>query len=100
MFFYVNSYQALNKNDSLNEIYPPNLNSKNILEYLKEENLENKINKICSKDICKIINNNYLKSEIKSFIEENISYLKNKNEERSIDAELKGFKINKIIIYN
>jgi hypothetical protein len=94
----INSYNALNINKCTNEIKLDNVNSKNVIEYITENNLDENITKICSTDICMNINPINLQRDIKSFIEKNISYLKNKDEEISLNAELKGFKIDKIII--
>jgi hypothetical protein len=94
----INTYNAYNIDKCTNEIKTTSLNSKNILKYLKENELDNKITKICSTDICMKINSANLERDINSFKEKYITYLKNKNEEASFEAELKGFKISKIII--
>ena len=80
-------------------IKPIDLNSKNIIKYLEDQQLTDRINKICSSNICKTINPSDLKRELKNFIDDNIKYLKNKSEDISLEAELKGFKIESISIY-
>ncbi len=96
----INTYHAISLNKCTKEIYPTNLNSKEIIQYLKKENLISTINKICSTEICSSINMANLESDIKNFIDKNITYLKNKDEEIGMSAELKGFKIDKIIVYS
>ena len=96
----INTYNAFNKNECTNELNLNNLNSKNLLNYINENNLLDKIERICSTDICVNINPSNIERDIKSFIEKNINYLKSKNEEVALEAELKGFRIEKIIIYS
>ena len=96
----INTYQAINKNNCSNEIKLENVNSKHIISYIQENQLEERINKICSSHICVNINPSNLEQDIKKFIEKNINYLKTQNEEVAIEAELKGFKIEKIIFYS
>ena len=96
----INTYNAFNKNNCTNEIKTSNLNSKNLLTYINENNLKDKIDRVCSSNICVSINPSNVERDIKSFIEKNISYIKNKNEEAALEAELKGFRIEKIIIYS
>jgi hypothetical protein len=94
----INTYNAFNINECTNELKLSNLNSKNALEYIKENDLTDKIIKICSSNICMKINSATLERDINNFNAENINYLKNKDEEAAINAGLKGFKIEKIII--
>lgn len=96
----INTYNAFNKNKCTNEIKLNNLNSKNLITYINENNLLNKIKQVCSANICAPINSPNIEREIKNFIEKNISFLKSKNEEVAIEAELKGFRIERIIIYS
>ncbi len=96
----INSYNAYNKSNCINEIIPSGLNSKNILSYLSENNLVGMVNKICSKDICVSLNSTDIERDIKYFVDKNISYLNSKNSDAAIEAELKGFKIDKLIIYS
>ncbi len=95
----INSYNAYSKSNCLKEIIPSGLNSKNILSYLEENNLVGLVSKICSKDICYTLNTSDLKGDINIFVNKNINYLKEKNNEAAIEAELKGFGIEKLIIY-
>lgn len=94
----INTYNAFNKNNCINEIKIETLNSKNVLEYIQQNNLVDKIYKICSTDICVTINPSNIERDIKSFTEKNINYLRSKNEVAALNAELKGFKIDKIIV--
>ena len=89
---------AFNINDCLEDIQLENLNSKNLLSYIKENNLADKIMEVCSDDICTKLNFSELEQSVKYFIKRNIDFLKNKDIESAIEAELKGFKIDKISI--
>lgn len=94
----INSYKAYTIEHCYSEIIPKNLNSKHVVNYLKEVNIATKMNKICSQNICETINPSNLERDIKNFVDKNIQYLKTKDEKSSLDAELKGFKITKIIL--
>lgn len=96
----INTYNAYNKNNCLNIVKPTNLNSKNLINYINENNLLDNLDRVCSQDICISINPSNLERDIKSFIEKNLNYLQNKNPEAAIEAELKGFRIDKIITYD
>lgn len=98
--FSINTYQAINKNNCTNEIVLNDVNSKNLTSYIRENKLEERVSKVCSKDICITINPSSIERDIKNFIEKNINYLKKVNEEIAIDAEIKGFKVEKIIFYS
>ena len=93
-----NTIQAFNINNCTQEMKLTDLNSKNLLNYIKENNLTDKIMQICSEDICNEINISRLEQDIKSFIKQNIKYLQSKDSDSSIEAELKGFRIDKIVI--
>lgn len=94
----INTYNAFNSKNCLKDKVLTDLNSKNLYAYLEENNLLNKINKVCSKDICKDIHFSNLKEDIEMFIKKNIDYLKVKNEDEALDADLKGFSIERILI--
>lgn len=79
-------------------IQPNNLNSKNLLNYIKENNLLDKVTEVCSEDLCRPISISNFEYDIKEFIKQNINYLKDQNLDASIEAELKGFKIDNIKI--
>lgn len=89
---------AFNINDCLEDIKTQNLNSKNLLSYIKENNLTDKIMEVCSEDVCTKLNFSTLEQSVKYFIQRNIDILKNKDIESALEAELKGFKIDKIQI--
>ncbi len=96
LFLAIHSYKAFDVNNCMQNIFLNDLNSKNVLNYLKENDLFDKVTKICSEDMCADINVSNLEGDIKDFIKQNIKYLKNKGENYSLEAELKGFKIAKI----
>jgi len=89
---------AFNIEDCLEYRNTPDLNSKNLLSYIKENNLMDKITEICSEDICTKLNFPTLEQSIKYFINRNVDILYNKDKEAALEAELKGFKIDKISI--
>lgn len=94
----INTYQAFNIKDCIKDINVKDLNSKNLLTYIKENDLMDKITQVCSNDICSKISLSSLEQDIKEFINRNLNYLKNKDEDYSLEAELKGFRIDKILI--
>ncbi len=94
----INSYNAFNMENCKKEIQFNNLNSKNILSYLKENELTNKIIKICSNDLCSDVSIGSIEQDIKEFIKRNLDYLNAKDKDTSLEAELKGFRIDKILI--
>lgn len=94
----IHTIDAFNIQNCMKEIMPNNLNSKNLLDFIQENNLHDKVMQICSSDICSNINIANLERDIKDFINRNLNYLKNKDGEQSLEAELKGFRIDKIFI--
>ena len=90
--------QAFNINDCLEETVINNLNSKNLLTFIKENDLIGKIQKVCSEDICSNLNMVTLEQDIKNFIKQNLNYLREKDNDLALEAELKGFKIDKVIM--
>lgn len=94
----INTYQAFNIRDCIKDIHIGDLNSKDLLTYIKENELMNKITQVCSNDMCSKISFSSLEQDIKKFINHNLNYLKNKDEDYSLEAELKGFRIDKILI--
>ncbi len=94
-----NTFQAYNAEECQNEIVLETVNSKNLLTYLEENNLNQKIARVCSSDICMPLNPANLKRDILTFTNKNLAYLKNKvSDETYQTLELKGFKIEKIIL--
>ncbi len=84
-----------------NILYLDNVNSKNLINYIKDNHLEEKIKQVCTTNICMNINAPNLERDIKSFINKNINYLENKVDENTLlNIKLKGFKIEKIILYD
>lgn len=96
--FSLSNLEAYSKDKCLEEIYLEEVNSNDILSYIYENDLLDKIIRICSKDICSSINATQIESDIKEFVTKNIRYLKGINEEVGLNADLKGFKIEKIIL--
>ena len=91
-------YTISAKEKCLNEINLDNLNSKNLINYILDNKLGDKIKKICSKDICTEVYFTTLESDIKKFITTELNYLKKINNDLAIEAELKGFKVDRIIL--
>ncbi len=98
LFVAIQNYQAFNFNQCMKEIPIKDLNSKNLLTYIKENNLMDKITQVCSDNICSSINTATLEKDIKEFIKRNLNYLNLKDPEQKVEAELKGFRINKMKI--
>lgn len=94
----INTYQAFNINNCTKDIKLNELNSKNLLNYIKENNLLDKITKVCSNNICSEIDFANLEQDLKEFINKNLNYLKSKDNDYGIEAELKGFRIDRITI--
>lgn len=93
-----NAFKAYNAESCNNEIILNDVNSKNLLKYIEENNLIEQIDLVCSSDICMKINSSTINRDIKSFINKNLNYLKNKVDDNTyLNLELKGFKIDKII---
>lgn len=97
---FINSYQAFNFKDCIKEITVDDLNSKNLLEYIKDNELVDKIFQVCSNDFCHKINPSDLERDIKEFIKQNLDLVAEKDVEQGLEAELKGFRIDRIKINN
>ncbi len=95
--FGIKELQAYNINDCLEETVVNHLNSKNLLTFIKENDLIGKIQKVCSEEVCSNLNMVTLEQDIKNFIKQHLNYLRVKDNENALEAELKGFKIEKII---
>lgn len=95
---FVMQTNAFNIKDCLEYRNTPDLNSKNLLSYIKENNLMDKITEVCSEEICTKLNFPTLEQGIKYFINRNIDILYSKDKEAALEAELKGFKMDKISI--
>lgn len=93
-----NTLKAYNAESCSNELILNDLNSQNLLTYIKENNLKN-IDYICSDNICMKIEPTQIERSIKKFITKNLEYLKTKVDETTYtNLTLKGFKITKIIL--
>jgi len=74
-----------------------NLNSHDLLEYLKENNLSGKTIKVCNQDYCDYLKYKNLDKAVKIYIDDYIEYVKEKtDEETSVRVSLKGFLIKEI----
>ena len=82
--FSLNVFNAYSKTNCSEEIVLENVNSKDLLNYIYDNHLIDKILRVCSKDLC--------------FVNKNIRYLLSFDEEQGLNAQLKGFKVEKIII--
>ncbi len=98
LFF--NTMDAVSKNKCTNVIYPNNLNSQNLYTFLQTENLLDSVHKICSMNVCVIVQSSTIKQNITELTKKHTEYLKRKNEEAAIEANVKGFKIEKIELYS
>ena len=96
--FSLNVFNAYSKTNCSEEIVLENVNSKDLLNYIYDNHLIDKILRVCSKDLCSSINATQIESDIKSFVNKNIRYLISFDEEQGLNAQLKGFKVEKIII--
>ncbi len=94
----INSYKAFEIKNCSKNLTLENLNSKDLLTYIKENDLLGKVSQVCSPDLCKSLSINTIEHDIQEFIKQNINYIKSKNEELGISADLKGFRIEKIIL--
>lgn len=73
------------------------INSKNILEYIKGQKYFNEIKTICSENFCKEIDLTNLTHSLENFIEKyELEVLKSSGEEKAFEVKLKGFPITKI----
>lgn len=73
------------------------INSLEIIDYLKESKMIEKVKYICTDDCCSKEMYGNREKEIKIFIHNYISKIKEKSLEEGIKVELKGFKITKIV---
>lgn len=83
------------KAQSINNI---DINSLEIIDYLKENNQLHKVKYICTNNYCSKEMYGNRKIEIDNFINDYISKIKKKSLEEGIKVELKGFKITKIVL--
>ena len=94
----INTYKAFEIKNCTKNLTLDNLNSKDLLTYIKENDLLGKVSQVCSQDLCKSISLNSIEHDIQEFIKQNVNYIKSKNEELGLSADLKGFRIEKIIL--
>ena len=73
------------------------INSLEIIDYLKDNNKLDKVKYLCTNNFCSREMYGNKEKEIKSFLKNYISKIKEKSLEEGIKAELKGFKITKIV---
>ena len=76
------------------------LNSNNLLDYIKENNIKN-IKKFCTTDFCDYLRSTNIEDGIELFKKKYFKYLSDKkNEEIATETILKGFPITKIKTLN
>lgn len=76
------------------------LNSNDLIDYLKNNNIIDKVSMICTNNVC---SNTFIGNKeilIKRFIDCYVNKIKEENLEDGINVELKGFPITKIIYEN
>ena len=88
--FFVTSVKAEIVNNS-------EINSLKIIDYLKEIKKLEKVKYICANNYCSKEMYGNREKEIKRYIDNYISKIKEKSLEEGIKVELKGFKITKIV---
>ncbi len=74
-----------------------NINSKDLISYLKKEKLLDKVKYVCTDNYCSrdlLVNKEI---EINNFIKSYINKVKKESLEDGVNIELKGFRINKIV---
>ena len=82
------------KAETVNKI---EINSLEIIEYLKNNNEIDKVKYICTNNYCSKEMYGNREKEIRKFINNYILQVKKKSLEEGIKVELKGFKITKIV---
>lgn len=93
-----NTYQAFSIKNCSKTLTFDNLNSNDLLSFLKENDLLGKVSQVCSQDLCKSLSINTIEHDIQEFIKQNVKYIKSQNEELGISADLKGFRIEKLLM--
>lgn len=83
------------KAETVNKI---EINSLEIIEYLKNNHEIDKVKYICTNNYCSKEMYGNREKEIRKFINNYISIVKKKSLEEGIKVELKGFKITKIVL--
>lgn len=78
-------------------IYEKEINSLEIISYLKENKNLDKVKYICTNEFCSKEMYGNKEKEIKLFISSYINMIKEKSLDEGIKVELKGFKITKIV---
>ena len=77
-----------------------NLNSKNLLAYLKEHE-DKRAYKVCNSDYCDYLKYDNLEKSVKVYINDYIEFVKEKtDEDTSVKVYLQGFKITKIYYFD
>lgn len=74
-----------------------NLNSNNLLEYLKTQDINGKTIRVCNQDYCDYLKHESLSKSVKIYIDNYINYIKEKTDvDTSVRVSLKGFLITEI----
>lgn len=83
---------------SAKSINNTNLNSNDLLDYLKEQNINDKVIKVCNIDYCDYLKYDNLEKSVNKYIEDYLNYIKEKtDEDTSLRVSLKGFLITEVI---
>ncbi len=78
------------------EDYQLNINSNNLLEFVKEENIKN-ITELCTTDFCDYLRSSNIEEALEIFKSKYQKFLQQKtNDETALSTILKGFPITKI----
>ena len=76
------------------------LNSKELLEYLKAQDLNGKQIMICNQDYCDSLKYDNLEKSVKVYIDDYIKFVNQKtDDDTSVRVSLKGFLITEIIYF-
>ena len=82
---------------SAKSINNTNLNSNDLLDYLKEQNINDKVIKVCNIDYCDYLKYDNLEKSVNKYIEDYLNYIKEKtDEDTSLRVSLKGFLITEV----
>ncbi len=83
-----------------NNSYIIDINSNDLLNYIKENKINN-IKKICVQDYCDYLRSPNINKAIAIFNDKVIAKIKEENSlEASLEARVKGFKVTKIELFN
>lgn len=77
-----------------------NLNSNELLDFLKDLKFKSNTIKVCNQDYCDYLKYQNLEKSVNKYIEDYVNFIKEKtDEDTSVRVYLKGFKITDIYFY-